>query len=296
MKYYPFGGARSGSVPTDKLFTGQRLDDTGLYYYGARYYDAGIGRFISADTIIPNPANPQAFNRYSYCLNNPLKYVDPSGHIVTTGGEDMGAFYDAVESHNWVWLFQHGLPEMVASPEFQVWDGFRSIDKTMATALEKAQETVTIVLGEPANGWAAEYNRETNTITLDKDNNNLYSHKSILDFSHEARHAWQDVVASKLANTTFDQMKWYDVVYCEWDAYKYQADLDDRLGWGTYSGWRRVLNQQKFFQALDLENSWHDYQKAFHRFVLHHWERVCWWKIYSPEGIRTLTEDLYVNR
>jgi RHS repeat-associated protein len=67
-------------VPTDKQFTGQRLDGTGLYYYNARYYDPIIGRFISADTIVPNPANPQAFNRYSYCLNNPLKYIDPSGH------------------------------------------------------------------------------------------------------------------------------------------------------------------------------------------------------------------------
>jgi len=38
-------------VPTDKKSTGQRLDDTGLYYHGARYYDAGIGRFISADII-----------------------------------------------------------------------------------------------------------------------------------------------------------------------------------------------------------------------------------------------------
>jgi RHS repeat-associated protein len=69
-----------GSVPTDNLFTGQRLDDTGLYYYNARYYDALIGRFISADTVIPDPANPQDFNRYTYCANNPLKYVDPSGH------------------------------------------------------------------------------------------------------------------------------------------------------------------------------------------------------------------------
>jgi|GEM_PF-6133216 len=38
-----------------------------------------MGRFISPDTIIPHPANPQSFNRYSYCLNNPLKYRDPNG-------------------------------------------------------------------------------------------------------------------------------------------------------------------------------------------------------------------------
>jgi hypothetical protein len=38
-----------------------------------------LGRFISPDTIVPHPANPQSFNRYSYCLNNPLKYIDPSG-------------------------------------------------------------------------------------------------------------------------------------------------------------------------------------------------------------------------
>ena len=83
IKYYPYGETRStsGTLETDKKFTGQRLDDTGLYYYNARYYDPTIGRFISADTLVPGPANPQAFNRYSYCLNNPLKYTDPSGHF-----------------------------------------------------------------------------------------------------------------------------------------------------------------------------------------------------------------------
>jgi len=85
IKYFPFGVCRNsqGNLDTDKLFTGQRLDDTGLYYYNARYYDATIGRFISADTIVPNYKNPQTLNRYSYCLNNPLKYIDPSGHYAT---------------------------------------------------------------------------------------------------------------------------------------------------------------------------------------------------------------------
>lgn len=79
-KNLPFGETLSGAVPTDKQFTGQRLDATGLYYFNARYYDATIGRFISPDTIIPNFANPQDLNRYTYCSNNPLTNIDPSGH------------------------------------------------------------------------------------------------------------------------------------------------------------------------------------------------------------------------
>jgi RHS repeat-associated protein len=65
----------------EKKFTGQRLDSaTGLYYYGAKYYDPEIGRFISADTIVPSVANPQSLNRYSYAVNNPLRYTDPTGN------------------------------------------------------------------------------------------------------------------------------------------------------------------------------------------------------------------------
>jgi RHS repeat-associated protein len=98
LKYYSFGETRSLTGPdvTDKLFTGQILDDTGLYYYGARYYDPTIGRFISPDTVIPNPANPQSLNRYSYCLNNPLKYTDPSGQTI----EDEGYSINGVNSNN----------------------------------------------------------------------------------------------------------------------------------------------------------------------------------------------------
>jgi hypothetical protein len=48
---------------------------------GARYYDAALGRFISADTIIASLANPQSLNRYAYGLNNPVKYTDPSGYF-----------------------------------------------------------------------------------------------------------------------------------------------------------------------------------------------------------------------
>jgi hypothetical protein len=57
-----------------------------LYYYHARYYDPVLGRFVSADTIGVQSTNPQSLNRYSYVRNNPLKYVDPTGHDIDAAG------------------------------------------------------------------------------------------------------------------------------------------------------------------------------------------------------------------
>ncbi len=84
QRYYPWGDTRYNSpatTPTAYQYTGQRKDATGLYFYNARYYDSALGRFLSADTIVPSPANPQSLNRYSYVLNSPLRYTDPSGHF-----------------------------------------------------------------------------------------------------------------------------------------------------------------------------------------------------------------------
>ncbi|MCP4526377.1 MAG: RHS repeat-associated core domain-containing protein [Aestuariibacter sp.] len=72
--YYPYGEERwsSGTLTTDYGFTGQRRErGIGLYDYNARFYDPALGRFVSADTIVPDPGNPQSFNRYSYVRNNP---------------------------------------------------------------------------------------------------------------------------------------------------------------------------------------------------------------------------------
>ncbi|OQA16849.1 MAG: hypothetical protein BWY63_02607 [Chloroflexi bacterium ADurb.Bin360] len=79
--HLPYGGTRSGGMPTDRQFTGQRRESSlGFYDFVARQFDPTLGRFLQADTIVPNPANPQSLNRYSYTLGNPLKYVDYNGH------------------------------------------------------------------------------------------------------------------------------------------------------------------------------------------------------------------------
>ena len=80
--YKPYGATYSdtGTVSVPQKFTGQRLDGTGLYFYNARYYDPQLGRFTQPDSIVQNPSDPQTLNRYSYCRNNPLRYVDPTGY------------------------------------------------------------------------------------------------------------------------------------------------------------------------------------------------------------------------
>jgi RHS repeat-associated protein len=82
MRYTPYGETRAGDMATDRRYTCQRWEDgLGLYDYNARYYDPALGRFISADTLVPSPGDPQSLNRYAYTLNNPLKYIDPDGHF-----------------------------------------------------------------------------------------------------------------------------------------------------------------------------------------------------------------------
>ncbi len=70
------------TTQTTRAFTGheQIAELPGLIHMNARLYDSEIGRFLSADTIIQDPHDSQAYNRYSYVRNNPLVYTDPSGH------------------------------------------------------------------------------------------------------------------------------------------------------------------------------------------------------------------------
>jgi len=59
----------------------------GIYHFNARFYSPKLGRFLSADTIVPNPANPQDLNRFAYVRNNPLRYTDPIGNRPCGDGE-----------------------------------------------------------------------------------------------------------------------------------------------------------------------------------------------------------------
>ena len=74
------------------MYIGKLLDTTtNLYYYGARFYDSSIGRFITADTNMGSTSDPQSLNRYIYARDNPMSLVDPTGHMFTySGGGESG--------------------------------------------------------------------------------------------------------------------------------------------------------------------------------------------------------------
>ncbi len=110
VDYWPYGLVKeqSGAKPERHLFTGKEFDaETGLYFYGARYYDPNLCRFISADPIGQNLLNPQSLNRYSYCLDNPAGYTDPSGNDAKHVLKTIGIISDIVD------LVQHPSPKTV---------------------------------------------------------------------------------------------------------------------------------------------------------------------------------------
>ena len=61
-------------------FTGKERDsESGLDYFGARYNGSTMGRFMTPDPLGGKLVDPQTLNRYSYVINNPLRFTDPTG-------------------------------------------------------------------------------------------------------------------------------------------------------------------------------------------------------------------------
>ncbi len=81
----------TGDVNNPIRYAGYQYDaETGHYYLNARYYDPKIARFLQEDTYRGSANDPLSLNLYAYCFNNPIRYFDPTGHIVTEWDKEYG--------------------------------------------------------------------------------------------------------------------------------------------------------------------------------------------------------------
>lgn len=105
-EFYPYGQGPQPTTQNHYLFSGKERDiESGLDYFGARYYAGSVGRFMSADWSAqaqPVPYakldEPQTLNLYAYVRNNPISLVDPDGHV------DNPYFFDVAKWNTWAEL------------------------------------------------------------------------------------------------------------------------------------------------------------------------------------------------
>ncbi len=146
--YTPFGETlvASGNNDNNYQFSQKELDsDIGLYYFGARYYNPGIGRWFT-----PDPAG-QGFSPYVYCGNNPLSIVDPDGEFAFLAPILFGGFSNAVMNK----IFSNGQSNF--ETDFFIGAAFGAMGLVSAGGVEAAMQK----LGAEVAGkavWNTAYN------------------------------------------------------------------------------------------------------------------------------------------
>jgi RHS repeat-associated protein len=100
LVHNPFGMGGANDITLRGYTFHEHLPHFSLINMNGRLYDYVLGRMLSPDNYVQSPDNTQSFNRYSYCWNNPLKYTDPSGEIITwnigKGGLSVGLNFTPV--------------------------------------------------------------------------------------------------------------------------------------------------------------------------------------------------------
>lgn len=159
--YKPWGEQRGSSEVSETTFgfTGQRKE-TGLnlYFYQSRWYDPSMMKWLTPDTVIPDPNNPLDYDRYAYVRNNPVNFNDPSGHAPcyesTAKCQDYWtAFYKyQIKSLKYSVKSEFGI---TVSDDYQEWRG--NDLTTLISGLHQMNNVLKGNLGLITSGWTLRF-------------------------------------------------------------------------------------------------------------------------------------------
>ncbi|OGM56847.1 hypothetical protein A2955_00680 [Candidatus Woesebacteria bacterium RIFCSPLOWO2_01_FULL_37_19] len=167
QSYYPYGATRSqtsdvGSKKLERQYTGQisDTDQTGLYYYNARYYNPQIAKFTQADNV------DTLQNRYAYVRNNPTSLVDPSGNSACVPWDpncwkeaftsDFNKVKDFVNRATSLWVNDpEGFTDMVAQTVLTAAPQFAAYFGVMYVAGPQAAEALDVTLCAAMGGGSS---------------------------------------------------------------------------------------------------------------------------------------------
>jgi RHS repeat-associated protein len=281
MRYTAWGETRytAGTTPTSFRYTGQRQAEAGLYFYVARYYDPALGRFLSADTVVPGAGNPRAYDRYAYVFNNPVRFRDSTGHIPIYEGS--GSYADQWRQEKaFIRLGEIGFMKYEIKYEFgiRMVDGTRSWNitnlNTAYGALKMINDTLNGNLKSMVGGikfTAAEKNINPNDKTCENPNCCLYSGEAgstgltfylrytsgqipLVNYLHETGHLLNMVPAT--ANVFTGQIP-ESPTWVDKDGYVDRNIVETELG-------RQPIQAHPMGEAFDIGEYWAD---AFANFV-----------------------------
>lgn len=230
---------------SQSMITGKERDsESGLDYFGARYFGSSMGRFMSPDPLLSSgrPWNPQTWNRYAYALNNPLRYTDPTGlyewdeslggsatdkELKKNAGKDKAAKARAKQIISQRNSIRDALKQMAGSKVESL------TNAASAIGAENTNNGVTISMGSVTPGASAEVSN-TLPLTLDGNGNpmlNLTTRPGasganlFIDLSHEGTHIFD---AQSVASGDTGSMLH---IMTEIHAYSTSIDAARYLGW-----------------------------------------------------------------
>ena len=167
MRYKPWGEVRyswtasQSTTPAYLLpnytFTGQYSDSyINLLWYGSRHYDPALGRFISPDTIVPLASQGvQAWDRFGYANNNPVRYTDPTGHGIDCGMGDPGCKAGKMDPKIQLFEYNHWLIGQVRNKKMNDLEAFSYLVERAASLTPNCTECFVNNLGAVLTGHSS---------------------------------------------------------------------------------------------------------------------------------------------